>query len=88
MKAGRVAVHREAARGLGVEGAQSLADPAPELHARRHHHVGQRVALLERCQVHGSLRYDHAAPPSRWSRPRPGATGVRLHRPAVLIVAS
>ena len=69
-----VAVHREAALGLIVEGADALADPAPspEPHPRSLHRVSQGVAGLQRNQVHSPVGYDHDAPPLRGFRPRIG----------------
>ena len=68
----RIAINREAALGLLVEGADALADPAPssELHARRLHHFSQRMEALERLQVNLSGCYDHDFPPSRDRSPR------------------
>ena len=67
-----VGVHREAALGLFVEGADALADPAPtaQSHARRLNRVAQGVTGLQRRDVNGSVGYDHHAPPLRGRRPR------------------
>ena len=67
-----IAVHREAALGLVVEGTDALADPAPspESDARRLNRVAQGVTGLQRRDVNGSVGYDHHAPPLRGRRPR------------------
>ena len=66
----RVAVHREAALGLVVEGPDALADPAPSAqpHPRRLHRVAQRVTRLQRGDVH--VGRDHHAPPFSGLSPR------------------
>ncbi len=68
----RVAVHREAALDLVVEGADALADPAPspQPHARRLHRVAQRVTGLQRRDVNRRVCYDHDAPPFSGFSPR------------------
>ena len=68
----RVAVHREAAFGFVVEGADALADPAPSTqpHARRLHRVAQRVTRLQRRDVNRSVCYDHHSPPFSGFSPR------------------
>ena len=60
-----VGVHREAALGFPMKGADALPDPA--LAAERHtgglHRVAQGMAGLEFRNVHRGVGYDHAAPP-------------------------
>ena len=77
-----VAVHREAALALLVEGADALADtpPATKRDARSFHHLGEEVAALEGGEVDrgGAGRGRHAGTPGRGRSPR------RLRREVVL----
>ncbi len=87
-----IAVHREAALGFLMKGADALPDPAlaPERYSGGLHRIAQGMAGLQFHNVHRWVNYDHDAPPFargfsprrlRWDTSLP--TGQRIARTAV-----